>query len=132
MQTKEAKLIVISSKAPLDEIENVLGKSHVGGHTLGSARANGLVRQQSMWLQKSSANTELLEDLVDEVLDWFSNRRDALRSLDQEMSCKISCKLQVQGDNSCFAINPHMARKLAELNIILLLDMSTTYKELYE
>ncbi len=69
MSLHELKLIVISKEASLGQIETVLGPSVGGGHDLGSARENGLVRKQSIWVRRTFSNNEMLED-IQSFLNW--------------------------------------------------------------
>lgn len=122
MSNHEVKIIVISSLVSLGQIEEILGASLVGGHSRGSARENGLVRKQSMWLRVFSSGSELLEDVVDEALDWLAARCETLRNLDPEVFCKMCCKLGASDGQDGFVVNTRMARKLVDSGVLLLLD----------
>lgn len=123
MSHHEVELLVISSSVALERIEEVLGKSYAGGHSFGSPRANGSVRQQSMWVKLGEAEAELMEEYVDQLLDWFCEKREALRKVDPAAFCKICCKLRTGDDQDGFVVNPGMARKLVDLDVVLLLDI---------
>ncbi len=123
MPHQEVELIVVSTSAYLDEIERILGDSDIGGHSIGSSRSNGLIRRHSMWLKKMETNTELLEDLVDEALGWLSIRYGELKDMDQAILCKISCRVPTKGVRVGFTVTPQTAKLIAELDLVLLLDV---------
>lgn len=123
MSSSSVKLILISSAASLEEMELVLGHGGDGGHSLGSTRPNGLVNKQSMWYWTPSSEADLLEDQLDELLDWLSARVAALNALDSDIFCKVSCNISAVGEQDGLAINPRRARKLADMGVMLLINI---------
>lgn len=133
-QLTEARLLVISTRATLPELEEVLGESTGGGCSLGASRSNGLLYKHSNWVRSSylNADQEFLEDCVDGLLNWLDAKKDALRAVDPEVFCKVYCRIDLANADELrdgFSVKPQMSKKLADLDVLLLLDLCSAGAE---
>lgn len=119
-QRHQVRLVVTSHSATLAQLEPALGESVFSHHDLGSARANGLVRQQSVWFGRWGAASGEIEDLLEEVLGWLEERKCAITAIDPSAFLKVIC---VSADGG-LAIAAATASKLAKLDVHLLVDLA--------
>jgi hypothetical protein len=117
-------LIVVSDIASLEQLEMSLGESRFKHHTIGSSRANGLVRKQTIWMRDWPLESEPIEDMVRKVLDWLKQQLPSIISIDPAAFIKISCTLSDSSDG--FAVNPSMARELADTRTMLLINSAAS------
>lgn len=118
----KATLVVVSATASLEQMQRALGKSRLEHHALGSFRTSGLMRKQSIWMRDWSLETERAEDMVMEMLDWLERRLPAITAIDSSAFIKIVCAIPHASDT--FAVDPRMAKALADTGAMLLINAS--------
>lgn len=119
-QSQHVSLVVTSHSATLAQLAHALGESALTHHDLGTRRANGLVRQQSVWFGRWSSEAGEVEKLLEQVLAWLSARKVALGAVDPDARLKIVCTPADGG----LAIDPSKAARLAGMGVLLLVDVS--------
>jgi hypothetical protein len=114
------RLIVTSCTATLAQLSRILGESELAHHDLGTARDNGIVRQQSVWFGRWRAEAGEAVDALEETLQWLAMRKAALMSLDSSAFLKVVCTVT----DGTLALSPSLAAKLAELDVLLLVEVA--------
>jgi hypothetical protein len=115
---QQISLVVTSHTATLAQLAPALGESALKHHAVGTHRANGLIRQQSVWFGHWSADAGEIEDLLEKVLEWLSERKSAVIAVDPSAYLKIVCTPADGG----LVVAPSTAAKLAELGVLLLVE----------
>lgn len=123
MSEQRTRLVISSSTAHLQAMEEALGEKSQGEHNKGSLRSNGKPLKQSVWIRDCLIDAELLEDVVSELIGWIQIRSAALDAIDSQSVKKIICTLSSRHGQDCFSVNVELARKLYELNVQLLIEI---------
>ena len=121
-----ATLIVTSSRAQLAALEGVLGKSRLEQHDLGSVRANGIVRKQSIWMRDWLVSAEPPTSPLSQVLSWYESRRHDLLALDPDAFVKLSAVADTEG----FAIPVDLAQQLFLQEVYLIVSFPERAEDL--
>ncbi len=116
------KVILISHRVGLRELEDVLGKSDDGGWTRGTKATGGRERGYSIWKRVFPSATPPLENQAVDIIEWISMHSGKIRSMDDKIDIKVVCELAPSGEFDCFTFSPDMAKKIHHLDISFRVD----------
>lgn len=103
----------------LADLESVLGESRLAVHDLGTSRANGLVRKQSIWMRDWVVCAEAPASPLQDIVSWYASKRPQLLAIDPDVFVKISAFPDADG----FAVPIELAEQLFLQRVYLTVEL---------
>lgn len=124
MSRHEARLRIITEERTLEALEDLLGPSAQGGHTMGAPRgSSGRFWESTIWFRVAEVETDWLEDQINELLTWIDDHLETFECVRSFSKADLFCLLRTRGEQAGFILDEKMSGRMHRFGLRLVIDV---------